>query len=102
MGLTSAVAEQRGDKLRAVAVAPAFQPYSLSVQPRPLFFRLHRVGIDMEVGPYQGAPLGEGVLGVILRQGVRLYKFFSELMQALSIAPSCFCTAMNSRASLRS
>lgn len=44
----------------------------------------------MQVRPDKGAPLGECVLVVILRQGVRLYKFFSDPMQLLSTWPSCF------------
>ena len=44
----------------------------------------------MQVRPDQGAPLGEAVLIVPLRQRVRLYKFFIKLWKPFKTAPSCF------------
>lgn len=43
----------------------------------------------MQVRTYQGAPLGKRVLIVGVRQGVRLYKFFSDPMQLLSSLFNC-------------
>ena len=44
----------------------------------------------MQIRTDWGAPLGERVLLVSVRQRVRLYKFFSDPMQLLSTWPSCF------------
>lgn len=76
MALMLPLIEQTRDKLRPVSVSPPFQPQGLTVKPRPFLLRLNLFNIDVQVGPDQGAPLGEAVLIVRLRQCVRLYKFF--------------------------
>lgn len=48
----------------------------------------------MQVALDEGAALGEAVQIVRLRQFVRLYKFFIEPMQLLSILPSWCCAPM--------
>ena len=76
LALTLPITEQTRDKLSPVPVPPPLQPQGLTVEPRPFLLRLNLFNIDVQVGPDQGAPLGEAVLIVRLRQSVRLYKFF--------------------------
>ena len=76
MGLTLTLTEQGRDKLRPVSVSPPLQPYSLAIELCPFLLRLYLINIDVQIGADQGAPLGEAVLLVRLRQCVRLYKFF--------------------------
>ena len=97
--LTSLPPKHRSNHLREIAIAPSLYPQSLGIQFRPLLLRAHRVSIHVQVGAYQGAPLGKRVLAVVVCQRVRLYKFFIEPRQPLSTFDSCTCTAMNSTAS---
>ncbi len=76
MALILVAAEKGGDKFGAVAVPPALEPNGLGIEFGPLLLRLDFVNIDVKVCPDEGAPLGEAVLIVPLRQSVRLYKFF--------------------------
>ena len=54
-----------------------------------------------EVGAYQGAPLFESVLSVVIGKLVRLYKFFRLPRHELNSCPSCAAAAINSNASSR-
>ena len=63
------------------------QPYGLLVQCGPLVAG-KRAGVDMKRGPDQGAPLRDGLLVVIVRKGVRPYKFFTSVWQAANRLPS--------------
>ena len=80
--------EQPCYQLGFIFVSPTFKPDCLRIQCRPVLGIFNRFNIDVQVRPDKGAPLGECVLVVLIRQGVRLYKFFSEPMQPLSTLPS--------------
>ncbi|MDE6537384.1 MAG: hypothetical protein K2M13_05040 [Muribaculaceae bacterium] len=76
LALILSLAEHRRDQLRPISVSPPLQPYSLAIELCPFLLRLYLINIDVQIGADQGAPLGEAVLLVRLRQCVRLYKFF--------------------------
>ncbi|MBD5204410.1 MAG: hypothetical protein HDS82_06035 [Bacteroidales bacterium] len=62
----------------------------MTVKPRPFLLCLNPITVDVKVRTDQGAPLGEAVLIVRLRQSVRLYKFFISPLNPFRTAPSCF------------
>ena len=61
-----------------IAYPSAFQPYGLLVQRGPLLIGKYG-GIEVECSADQGAPLRDGLFVILVRKGVRPYKFFNSV-----------------------